>query len=178
MAKTGAGGADNLDGGGGGGNGGGGGAPSQHQAVPVSEEVFWKAKAQEAQEQLGLLQARVSELEAALADADETIAQVQRRAQIDQELTAARAVDLETARLLTQAAVAEMDEPDVTLAVRELCERKPFLFACSSSGHAGVSMSPQSTGIGAHSLDAMATRARGSGNRAELLRYLRARRTP
>jgi TolA-binding protein len=171
MAKTGAGGADNLD-------GGGGDAADQTQTVHVNEEVIWKARAEEAEAQLEQLQGRVVELEAALASANETITQIERRGEIDRELTAAKAVDLETARLLTEVVIGEMDEPDVAMAVRELCESKPFLFACKKhSGYTGVSMSPQSANVERESLDAMARQARGSGNRSELLRYLRARRT-
>ena len=169
MAKTGAGGADNLD---------GGGEPSvEAHEVDVSEEVIWKARAEEAESKVEQLQAQVGELEAALTQAQQTIAHVERRGEIDRELTAAKAVDLETARLLTEAVIGEMDEPDVGVAVRELCDRKPFLFACKRHGvHRGVSMSPAAQGGDAEGLDEMAIRARSSGDRSELLRYLRARR--
>ncbi len=79
--------------------------------------------------------------------------------------------------MLTEAVIGEMDEPDVSVAVRELCERKPFLFACKRQGaHGGVSMSPAAEGSSDDGLGTMAARARGSGDRSELLRYLRARR--
>jgi len=170
MAKTGAGGAGSLD-------GGGGDAPAQQQTQHVNEEVIWKARAEEAEEQLEQLQGRVNELEMALANANQTIAHVERRSEIDRELTSAKTVDLETARMLTEAVIAEMDEPDVSVAVRELCDRKPFLFACKKqAGHARVSMSPQAPGDEGEAIGALAQRARGSGDRSELLRYLRARR--
>lgn len=174
MAKTGAGGADNLDGPG----GGGGASPEQTQAVPLNEELIWKQRAQEAEAQLQQLQSQVIELEAALASANQTIAQVERRGEIDRELTSAQAIDLETARLLTEAVITEMDEPDVTLAVCELCESKPFLFASKpAANRPGFAMSPHpSTPLQRESLDEMAQHARISGNRSELLRYLRARR--
>lgn len=169
MAKTGAGGADNLD--------GGGAASVDAGAVQVNEEVIWKARAEQAEEEVEQLQAKIAELESALGTAQQTITQVERRGEIDRELTAAKAVDLETARLLTEAVIAEMDEPDVVLAVRELCDRKPFLFGCGRQGPGGgVSMSPAKGVSEGDALREMAQHARSSGDRSELLRYLRARR--
>lgn len=170
MAKTGAGGAEGLD--------GGGVEPNvERQDVALSEEVIWKARAEDAEEQVEQLSARVAELESALGKANETISHVERRGEIDRELTAAKAVDLETARLLTEAVIAEMDQPDVVMAVRELCDRKPFLFGCKRHGvSGGVSMSPAPEGGGGDALGAMASSARSSGDRGALLRYLRARR--
>ncbi len=169
MAKQGQGGLDGLGGDGEGIKVGG--------DVPISEEVIWKAKAEEAEEKVAQLEGRVSELESALASANESVAAVERRSQIDLELVAAKAIDLETARLLTEATIAEMDSPDVSVAVRELCERKPFLFACKKpSVHQGVSMGPAAVRHGDDELETMASKARSSGNRSELLRYLRVRR--
>ena len=170
MGKTGVGGADGLE-------GGGGEMSVETNSVDVSEEVIWKARAEEAEAQVEQLQAKVGELETALEQAAETISHVERRGEIDRELTSAKAMDLETARMLTEAVIGEMDEPDVSIAVRELCDRKPFLFACKRHGQSGgVSMSPAARFGGDEELDGMASRARSSGDRSELLRYLRARR--
>ena len=146
------------------------------EQVLVNEELLWKARAEEAEEQVEVLVAQVAELESALAGAEEAIVLSERRGEIDRELTSARAVDLETARLLTEAVISEMDEPDVALAVRDLCERKPFLFGGKRHGGSGISMSPAGLQGGGDSLGAMAQHARSSGDRSELLRYLRARR--
>lgn len=177
MAKSGSGGPGPV-GGGDGGDGGGGETGGQTHGVPVSEEVLWKARAQEAEEKVAHLEARVQELESSLEGANEMVRAVERRGQIDRELTAAKAVDLETARMLTEATIGEMDEPDVAMAVRELCQRKPFLFAGRRSGAgSGSAMSPgPQRASGDDDLDAMARRARSSGDRGELLRYLRVRR--
>ncbi len=170
MAKQGQGGLDGL-------GGGDGEAAKVGGDVPISEEVIWKAKAEEAQGQVAQLEARVAELEGELASANELVRVVERRGEIDRELTAAKAIDLETARLLTEATIAEMDAPDVAVAVRELCDRKPFLFACKKpSMQQGVSMGPASVRREDDELETMASRARSSGDRSELLRYLRVRR--
>jgi len=145
--------------------------------VPISEEVIWKARADEAEEKVAHLEARIDELEGELVSANESVRTVERRGEIDRELTAAKTIDLETARLLTEATIEEMDEPDVSIAVRELCDRKPFLFACKKHGvHRGVSMGPIGVHEGQDKLDSMASSARSSGDRSELLRYLRVRR--
>ncbi len=142
--------------------------------VALSEEVIWKARAEEAEEQLAACQARVGELESELASANEALISTQRRGEIERELTAARTVDLETACLLTEATIGEMDEPDVAVAVRELKARKPFLFSCSMHGvHAGSAMSAQASSQSG-GLGELASSARSSGDRNELLRYLRA----
>ena len=170
MAKQGQGGLGGL-------GGGDGEAAKVGGDVPISEEVIWKAKAEEAQEKVAQLEARVGVLEGELAAANESVSAVERRGQIDLELVAAKAIDLETARLLTEATIAEMDSPDVAVAVRELCDRKPFLFACKKpSAHQGVSMGPASVRREDDELETMASNARSSGDRSELLRYLRVRR--
>ena len=169
MAKTGSGGAGAF--------GGGSSEGSVGGDVAISEEVIWKSRAQDAEAKVAQLEAKVHELEAEVASAHATVKSVERRGEIDRELTAAKTIDLETARLLTEATIAEMDAPDVSIAVRELCDRKPFLFASKQRANLqGVSMGPAGTSGGDDELEAMAQRAKSSGDRSELLRYLRVRR--
>lgn len=151
--------------------------------VPVSGELMWKARAEDAEEKLEVCEAMISELQTELKAANDAVVLTQRRGDIERELTAARAVDLETACLLTEAAIGEMDEPDIAIAVRELKSRKPFLFSCGQHGqHSGGGVygggSAMSAAIGASGdgLNQLASSARSSGDRNELLRYLRARR--
>jgi len=145
--------------------------------MAISEEVIWKSRAQEAEEKVEGLEAMVAELEVQLASANDAVKTVERRGEIDRELVAAKAVDLETARLLTEATIGEMDSPDVAIAVRELCDRKPFLFACKKHGvNTGLAMGPAAVRNGTDELESMASSARSSGDRSELLRYLRVRR--
>jgi len=165
------------DQGGAGGFGGGGAEATAAKDVAISEEVVWKARAQDAEEKVSELEARVLELEGEVASANESIKAVERRGEIDRELTAAKTIDLETARLLTEATIEEMDSPDVSIAVRELCDRKPFLFAGRQRARSvGVSMGATGGTGGDDELESMAMRAKSSGDRSELLRYLRVRR--
>ncbi len=147
-------------------------------AVEISEDVIWKSRAIEAEEKLSACEARLGELAEELESANSAVVSTQRRGDIERELTAARAVDLETACLLTEATISEMDDPDVAVAVRELKSRKPFLFSCGTHGSGGTGGSAMSSQVGSsgNGLGKMATSARSSGDRNELLRYLRARR--
>ena len=136
------------------------------------------------EDRVGALESRVSELVGTLALTREALDAAERRHQIDLALVEADAVDLETARLLTEVAVSQMDDRDVAQAVRELRQRKPFLFKGGTKpdsrpparitrhigamgAHAGAAVSP---------LRAFANEAATTGDRGALLRYLRARR--
>ncbi len=157
--------------------GGGVEAASAGDGVALSPEVVWKQRAEESEDEISRLNGELEALRDELSAAREMVASVERRHQIEQEVTRADAVDLETACLLTEIAIGEMDEPDVSLAVRELRSRKPFLFCNGKTGHGGgSSMSAMVEGGGGGDLSAMAGSARESGDRSELLRYLRARR--
>lgn len=142
--------------------------------VPVSEAIRQRKRAQEAESRLAVMGERVSELERDLGAAREALDSAERGRQIDAALAEADAVDLETARLLTEMAVAQMDEPDVRLAVEELQRKKGFLFRRQRSGMSAATGSIASSGR--HRAVEAAQAAAGSGDRAALLAYLRARR--
>lgn len=149
--------------------------PAQEdKLVPVAESIRYRKRAQAAEQRLGEMEA---ELEAALAELDqarEAIDAVERRSRIDQLLIEADAIDLEAARLLAAAAVESMDDPDVAVAVEELRQRKPYLFRRQTRGPS--SMGPRLTGTRS-SLDDAADTAASTGDRRDLLRYLRLRRS-
>jgi len=153
------------------------------ERAPVGEVIRHRRRAQEAERRAGDLQRRVDELERTLASARESMDAVERRHAIDLALMEEGSVDLEASRLLTEMAVSAMDEPDVSAAVAELRRRKPFLFrgtgrsALPVSGGAAMSgRGVQAGGAGDGGLADAAEAASASGDRAALLRYLRARR--
>ncbi len=158
-----------------------GGSGESNSEAPVSAELLEKQKDEEddAQAEIVELKATIAALQKELAQANEAVSMVERRAQIEQEVSRAKAVDVETACLLTEVAISEMDEPDVVVAVRELRKRKPFLFSGSgstkSAGGSSMSAMVAQRGRG-EELVGMASSARLSGDRSELLRYLRVRR--
>jgi len=118
------------------------------------------------------LAAPLADTERLLAQAREALDASERKRQIERELSQEGAVDLETAAMLTEAAVAGMDKADVRAAVADLRKRKPFLFRAGPSRGSSV-MGGQ---LPADPLADAAAAARDSGDRRALLRYLRLRR--
>ncbi len=159
--------------------GGAGGGEGEGGGADVSAELLMQARAEEAESKCAEQEARISELEAKLVAAREATDASERRREIERALGESDTVDVETARLLTEAAVAQMDEPDVALAVDELRRRKPFLFhgEPAAAQMRGIAMRPaQEMMIGDGALDGLADEARQTGDRRVLLRYLRQRR--
>ncbi len=175
----------------GGGNAGNGGKSGTDfdtgASTPISPALIERERAEEDKEaspeqpsaeaeRVKALESRVAELEAALAEARAAAASAARRSEIERELTAAGAIDLEITTPLVEQVVAGMDEPDVGRAVREVRAGKSFLFRAKPGGGVrseSMAGEPAQAGPG---LDDLANEARSSGDRADLLRYLRARR--
>ncbi len=138
------------------------------------------------EDRVSSLESKVNELVGTLAQTREALDAAERRHQIDLALVEADTVDLETARLLTEVAVSQMDDRDVALAVRDLRQRKPFLFKAGAKTDPRTGSARTSRHLGAMGargpatqqspLKAFATEAAATGDRAALLRYLRARR--
>ncbi len=118
------------------------------------------------------LKQKLAQTEQLLSQAREALDAAERKRQIERELWQEGAVDVETASMLTEAAVAGMKPGDVRVAIADLKKRKPFLFRTAPARGSGV-MGGQSVG---DYLVAAAAEARESGDRRALLRYLRLRR--
>ena len=137
-------------------------------------------------EDIETLRQRFGEMQAKLALSDEIIASLERRQKIDAQLAEADVSDLEVARLLTEAAVTAMDEPDIALAVTDLRRHKPYLFrdrravppavGAASGGVSGGVMSERYSPASDEAEAAAAARAATTGDRRDLLHYLRLRR--
>jgi len=147
---------------------------SDEKLVPVAESIRYRKRAQAAEQRLGEMEAELESARNELGQARETIDALDRRQRIDQLLIESDAIDLEAARLLTAAAVESMDEPDVAAAVDDLQRRKPYLFRRQQRGPSG--MGARSGGARA-SLHEAADTAASTGDRRDLLRYLRMRRS-
>ena len=151
--------------------------PEQDKLVPVTEAIRYRKRAQAAEQQLEGLQAQLTEAQQRAEQAEQTITSLERRQRIDALLAEADAIDLDAARLLTEAAVQQMDEPDVTEAVQDLRRHKPYLFHPDSSDAQGLALAPVIEGAD-DPLAQAAEQAQHSGDRRDLLRYLRLRRRP
>lgn len=117
----------------------------------------------------------VDALRQQLDESRRTIAALERRQQIDELLAESEPIDREAARLLTEAAVMAMDEPDIELAVQDLRRHKPWLFRPRVA--AGSAM-PARVEPPTDAAEEAASRAAATGDRRDLLRYLRLRRNP
>jgi len=144
--------------------------------VPVTEAIRYRRRAQQAEQRLNDLERELGELRSAYDASQETITALERRERIDALLTESDTVDLEATRLLTEVAVAGMDEPDVASAVADLRRHKPYLFDRGAAGLPSA-MGPREPGCEPDPAAEAADEARQTGDRRDLLRYLRLRRS-
>ncbi len=144
--------------------------------VPVGEAIRYRKRAQAAEQELAELKGCVQDIHVELEQARQTVKHLERRQKIDDLLVGADTVDVDVARLLTEAAVEMMDQPDIALAIEDLRRQKPYLFRKrrSAAGHMPARVRSKS----AHDADEAAERAATTGDRHDLLRYLRLRRKP
>lgn len=143
--------------------------------VPVSEAIRYRKRAQTAEQQLEQLNEQLRVMNAKLDEAGLTISSLERRQKVDALLMDADAIDLEAARLLTEQAVLQMDDPDVKLAVDDLRRHKPYLFRRRHKEDPSA-MSPAIPTNGHDPAEEAAEHAARTGDRRDLLRYLRLRR--
>lgn len=134
----------------------------------------WQAKAAEAQARADAEAVRARELEATLAQTRERLAGEERSRRIDQELIGIGAIDLETARLLAERAMAVEAHADAARVVRDLRRRKPFLFRTPTFSIAPAAFDEQREPIAA--VAEASDVARENGDRMAILRYLRLKR--
>jgi len=148
---------------------------ASEKLVPVTEAIRYRRRAQAAEQQLDETRSQAESLQGELGEARETITALERRQQVDRLLADARVADLEVARLLTEMAVEQMDEPDVQLAIDDLRRHKPYLF--HEPADPGSAMGARGSSHDAPARHA-AQHAADTGNRRDLLQYLRLRRRP
>lgn len=164
------------------GDGPDGAAEAAQSAGATGGAQGWRLRAKEAEARLRELEEELAAARSALDGAREALASMELRHAIDTALASSGAVDLETARLLVERAMASDESGRATVAslVDSLRRDKPFLFRRWASEGEGPALgasapmeAPTAPGRGAMSL---ATEARQTGDRGALLRYLRARR--
>lgn len=150
------------------------GEKQQERMVRVTEAIRYRRRAQVAEKQLEALASKLREAEEKLKHSREEMGRLERRQKVDRLLAESEAIDLEAARLLTEAAVEGMEEPDVEAAVADLKRHKPYLFR--QRGPLRLAMGARTLTGSQERADEVAEEARMSGNRRDLLRYLRLRR--
>lgn len=152
-------------------------ASASDKMVPVNEAIRYRKRAQSAEQQLADLQAQLDQTRQQYEQAEQTISSLERRQRIDSLLAEADAIDIEAARLLTEVAVQSMQDPDIAEAVEDLRRHKPYLFHKEHDEPGGLALAPRHDGLD-DPLARAAEQAQHSGDRRDLLRYLRLRRRP
>ena len=142
--------------------------------VPVTEAIRYRKRAQSAEGQIDQIKGALQDAKAELTQARRTIDGLERRQRIDQMLAESDTVDIEVARLLTEVAVEMMEEPDVRAAIDDLRRQKPYLFRRRESQTSAMTARPKKGG--SHPADDAAAHAATTGDRRDLLAYLRLRR--
>ncbi len=137
-----------------------------------------RARAALAEEQRAAEARRADELERGLGAARAALEESERRRSLDQALFEHGATDVEVARLLAERAMG--GGADAAAAVREVRRRRPHLFG--PTGRDGpVGASPvwegSEDGAGPEELAGATLRARATGDREAVLRYLRLKRS-
>ena len=168
-------------------------APGQGDEGVVAEpaDEDWQARAVRAETQVAELGDRLGAVEAAAVDLQRMVKEAEQSRSIERELLVAGVVDLEDARGLVEAHVA--DGAGVMESVMRVKERKPLLFAQGGVRGGGgmggrhgfgggevratlVGMREEGKERGDESIASAAKVARQSGDRRMLLRYLQMRR--
>ncbi len=142
--------------------------------VPIGEAIRYRKRAQDAESRACELAERLSEVEDVLDQTRGALESAERMRRIDAALVESGAVDLDAARLITEASFAREEGIDIEAVVAELRRTKPFLFR-TRRARVGSAMGGRSLQAG-HGLEDAAREAARSGERGALLRYLRARR--
>jgi len=147
----------------------------EDRMVPVSEAIRYRKRAQAAEQQIESIRNEFNQLKESYEQSQEIVHDLERRQRIDALLGESEVIDLEAARLLTEVTVRSMDEPDVAQAVEDLRRHKPYLFR-QVGGEAASVLSPELENDIPDDLTQAARHAQTSGDRRDLLRYLRLRR--
>ncbi len=139
--------------------------------APPEELEELQERARAAEERASESEARIAELEAQLAGISGEQEQEASAHEMQSLLCDAGAIDLEAASILA-AGLIDCEELSPAQAVATLKREKAFLFAAPARSLSAMS----SGGRFASELESVASAARSSGNRRELLHYMRLRR--
>ena len=124
------------------------------------------------------LASRIAELEGRLQEAQQELEASAMDRRIDALLGSAGVIDLDVGRVLVMSALEADAALGVEEAVASLKAGKGFLFNQVSDGYAsGAAYAPGPSGKGGEEQVELMREAASSGDRGELLRYMRARRS-
>jgi len=156
--------------------GGGGGL----KLVPVGESIRYRKRAQSAEKKVESLAEQLAQAQSRVCELDEQLKGLQTEQKLMRKLAAAGAVDLETAVLIAKAKMEGKEKADLDGVIEQLRKEKQYLFA----GQTGVGVTAKRT-AGAKDrmqnsqtvLEKAAKEAATTGNRTDLQKYLKLRRS-
>lgn len=128
---------------------------------------------------------RTQALEAQVAKLTRDLETSKRRREIDRVLIEHNTIDIDAAAVITELALQQSESPDLRRTVQALTRSKPYLFKNPRPLPASGAMAPNSSGTSpthptpqpSDRLARLAEQARTTGDRRQLIDYLRARRT-
>ena len=146
--------------------------------VPVAESIRYRKRAQSAEKKIESLTEQLAQANSQTAELSEQLSDIQAEQKLMRQLTAAGAVDLETAVLIARARMQNQDDADVTGVIEQLKKEKQYLFAGSSPGAAPTKTAGARDRVTNSQtlLERAAKKAATTGNRTDLHEYLKLRR--
>jgi hypothetical protein len=146
--------------------------------VPVSESIRYRKRAQSAEKKIESLAEQLAEAKAEAKDTAEQLKSIRVEQKLIGELTAAGAVDLETAVLIVKARMEGEAEADIDNVIRQLRKEKQYLFtSVGRSVTATKTAGAKERMEGSQTvLERAAKKAATTGSRTDLQEYLKLRR--
>jgi hypothetical protein len=151
--------------------------------VPVAESIRYRKRAQSAEKRTEVLREQLAAANQKVSELTEQLNSLQTEQNITRKLTAAGAVDLETAVLISKARLQGNAQADVDDVINQLKKEKQYLFKAKPFDGDGETVTPVKTAgakerMSHHqaALEGAAKKAVRTGNRADLQEYLKLRR--
>jgi hypothetical protein len=146
--------------------------------VPVAESIRYRKRAQSAEKKAETLAEQLADAQTQAKKIAEQLSDIQNEQKLTRKLTAAGAIDVETALLIAKARMEGKTDADLDGVIGQLKREKQYLFAEAS----GVVMAKKTAAAkdritnSQTVLERAAKKAATTGNRTDLQEYLKLRR--
>jgi len=146
--------------------------------VPVTESIRYRKRAQSAERKTEVLSEQLATANQKVTELSEQISSLQTEQKLTHKLSAAGAVDIETAVLLAKAKVQDKGDTEIDACVEQLKKEKQYLFAAGGGAVATTKTAPAKDRMlsAQTALERSARKAARTGNRTDLQEYLKLRR--
>ena len=146
--------------------------------IPLGESIRYRKRAQNAEKRAEELAGELAEARAESAKLADEMKATQKEQELMKRLAAEGTRDMEAAILIAKARISGDEKADLGGVVEQLKREKQYLFTEKALTGASVRTSPakESRQSGASAIERAASRAAGTGSRADLQEYMRKRR--